>query len=165
LELTLPSISLRPSAGGLYYTGQWHCDEVLAKHIDTFGVAVSLVDMPGTDFATDTDTMWTESLGSEFTSGTKKCGVLINRILKDAATDIAFYAARYNKLLAAYGEEQEHGRYQIPEDKQEAFHKAVEELMNTESETRFSPVEISGELTGFTPKEVALLEPFIKIKE
>ena len=89
----------------------------------------------------------------------------LNRILKDAATDIAFYAARYNKLLAAYGEEQEHGRYQIPEDKQEAFHKAVEELMNTESETRFSPVEISGELTGFTPKEVALLDPFIKIKE
>lgn len=89
----------------------------------------------------------------------------LNRILKDVATDIDFYANRYNKLLAAYGEEQEKGKYHIPEDKKEEFSRAVEELMNTESEARFKPLEISGDLTGFTPKEVAMLEPFIRMKE
>lgn len=89
----------------------------------------------------------------------------LNRILKSVAADMEFYANRYNKLLSAHGEDQGGGKYSIPEDRREEFSRAVEELMNTESDAEIKPVEISGDLTGFTPKEAAMLEPFIKIRE
>lgn len=89
----------------------------------------------------------------------------LNRILKNVAADMEFYAQRHDKLLTVYGEPQGNGQYTIPADKQEAFKHAMEELMNTESDAKFVPVEISGDLRGLTPKDVLLLEPFIKIKE
>lgn len=56
LVYKLIKVSLRPSAGGIYYTGKWECDATIAEHIDSFGVAVSVWDMPRDDFATDGDT-------------------------------------------------------------------------------------------------------------
>ncbi len=85
-------VSLRPRNAGIYYTATFLADEVLLASLET-GVAVSLVDMPGADFETDEDTL--------YTVGTT--GVMIENILTGdsedadrAITDI--YAASYVKL-------------------------------------------------------------------
>ncbi len=88
----ISSVSLRPSNAGIYYTATFLADEVLLEALET-GVAVSLVDLPGTDFETDEDTLYTK--------GTT--GVLVSNILKgdsgDADRAIAdIYAASYVKL-------------------------------------------------------------------
>ena len=79
LGMDITGISLRPSAAGLYYTAQWQCDEVLADKIDAFGVAVSLVDGLGDDFAAQGNSLYTQQTG--FVSGTTGNGVLITGIL------------------------------------------------------------------------------------
>ncbi|MBR4863152.1 MAG: hypothetical protein IKU07_01145, partial [Oscillospiraceae bacterium] len=73
-------------------TATFLADEVLLSALET-GVAVSLTDMPGADFATDADTLYTK--------GTT--GVLVNNILKGDADDadraiMDIYAASYVKL-------------------------------------------------------------------
>ena len=88
----ISSVSLRPGNAGIYYTATFLADEVLLSALET-GVAVSLTDMPGADFATDADTLYTK--------GTT--GVLVNNILKGDADDadraiMDIYAASYVKL-------------------------------------------------------------------
>ena len=88
----ISSVSLRPDSAGIYYSATFLCDEVLADALET-GVAVSLADMPGTDFATDADTL--------YTVGTT--GVMIQNILigdtEDADRAIMdIFAASYVKL-------------------------------------------------------------------
>ena len=85
----ISGVSLRPSNAGIYYTATFLADEVLLRELET-GVAVSLVDMPTADFATDADTLYTTGTNS----------VLIQNILKgDADRAIMdIYAASYVKL-------------------------------------------------------------------
>ena len=75
-------VTVRPSTAGMYYTGMWQCDELLAERIETFGVAVSLNDQPGADYATDSDTLYTQFGKEELTNGINKTGVVINNIVK-----------------------------------------------------------------------------------
>ena len=89
----ISGVSLRPANAGIYYTSTVLCDEVLADCIVASGVAVSLVDLPGADFETDEDTLY--SVG--------KHGVMIQNILKGDAEDADraitdIYAASYVKL-------------------------------------------------------------------
>ena len=88
----ISGVSLRPSNAGIYYTATFLADEVLLRELET-GVAVSLADLPGTDFATDADTLYTTGTNS----------VLIQNILKGDAEDadraiMDIYAASYVKL-------------------------------------------------------------------
>jgi len=88
----ISSVSLRPKNAGIYYTATFLADEVLLRELET-GVAVSLVDMPTADFATDADTLYTTGTSS----------VLIQNILKGDAEDadraiMDIYAASYVKL-------------------------------------------------------------------
>ena len=88
----ISGVSLRPGNAGIYYTATFLGDQVLMNEIET-GVAVSLVDLPGTDFETDEDTLYTK--------GTT--GVIIENILKGDADDADraiqdIYAASYVKL-------------------------------------------------------------------
>ena len=89
----ISGVSLRPANAGIYYTSTVLCDEVLADCIAASGVAVSLVDLPGADFETDEDTLY--SVGRH--------GVMIQNILKGDTDDIDraitdIYAASYVKL-------------------------------------------------------------------
>ena len=89
----ISGVSLRPSNAGIYYTATVLADEVLRSEFASQGVAVSLVDLPGVDFETDEDTLYT--VGST--------GVMIQNILKgdteDADRGITdIYAASYVKL-------------------------------------------------------------------
>ena len=88
----ISGVSLRPGNAGIYYTATFLADQVLLSALET-GVAVSLADMPGADFAADADTL--------YTTGTT--GVMIANILKGDAEDadraiMDVYAASYAKL-------------------------------------------------------------------
>ena len=54
LNISLNIVSLRTSAAGIYYKAQYDCDSVLAEAVQSYGVIVSVKDMPGADFKTDT---------------------------------------------------------------------------------------------------------------
>ena len=85
-------VNLRPGSAGIYYTATFLGDQVLMDEVQT-GVAVSLTDLPGADFETDADTL--------YTTGTN--GVIIENILKGDFEDadraiMDIYAASYVKL-------------------------------------------------------------------
>jgi hypothetical protein len=99
-EQRICGATIRPSVAGIYYTAQWNCDEVLSGKIASFGVAVSVKDMPGTDFRADLDTLWTTFSGSEFANGAQKTSAIISGILKegkdnDARGKMDIYACAY----------------------------------------------------------------------
>jgi hypothetical protein len=88
----ISSVSLRPQNAGIYYTATVLADEVLLAELET-GVAVSLADLPGADFATDADTLYCTGTNS----------VVIENILKGNAEDpdraiMDIYAVSYVKL-------------------------------------------------------------------
>ena len=96
-------MSLRPSISGIYFNGTWQCDSVLEAMIDTFGVAVSVENMPGADFATDDDTLFTTFGAGEFVNGAPKTSVMIKNILVKGGENEnrgskPIYAAPYAKL-------------------------------------------------------------------
>lgn len=84
LDFALTGAALRPSTAGIYFTGVWTCDAYLASKIDSFGVAVSLHNMPGADFRTDAenDNMWSAFTADQFESGKSFTGIMIDGILK-----------------------------------------------------------------------------------
>ncbi len=94
IQAQITDVALRPSADGLYYTGSFGCDEIVGASIESYGVAVSAVNMPGNDFMTDGDTLYTEFDGATMENGARKTGVLISGIMKDG---------RSSELNDAYG--------------------------------------------------------------
>jgi len=86
LENRVANVSLRPSADGMYFTGSFGCDETLVGNIASYGVAVSVLDMPGKDFMTDDDTLYTSFDASTLSGGAQKTGVMISGIMKNDRT-------------------------------------------------------------------------------
>ena len=80
--VAMTDVVLRPSNAGIYYKAQFKCDDKLASFVDTFGIAVSLVDHPNEDFATDGDSMYSAFAGSQLSDGTQT-SVMVSDILKD----------------------------------------------------------------------------------
>ena len=107
VELTLITASLRPSIGGIYYTGRWSCDEAIKPHIGNFGVAASIVSMPEKDFAdlVKPTSKWTVFEAADFESGITKTGVMISGILKDVADNVTPDRIAMN---AEYGQKKVH---------------------------------------------------------
>jgi len=100
LGLAITGVSLRPSAQGIYYKAVWECDDVLKEKIDTFGVAVSTVDMPQADFAADADTLYTTMGAESFQSGEAVTSAMIENIIKSGEDNqtrgtMPVYAAPY----------------------------------------------------------------------
>ena len=84
LDMEVVSASVRPDTAGFYYSCKYSCDTKIFELIESFGIAVSLKDMPGTDFATDSDTLYTQlSIGDLGSSETNEFNsVIIDNILK-----------------------------------------------------------------------------------
>ena len=98
LAMEIVGVSLRPSVGGMYYTGKWQCDGKLASHVDTHGVAVSLEDMPAGTLDASQD-RWTSF--TTLVSGEEKCGVMVKNIMKtpeEAPSSRVELNARYGAL-------------------------------------------------------------------
>ena len=96
LENRIESVSLRPSADGIYYTGSFGCDETLVSDIASYGVAVSTVNAPGADFMTDEDTLYTSFDATTLQGGAKQTGTLVSGIMKEEG--------RNAQLNSAYGQ-------------------------------------------------------------
>lgn len=98
LEMSITSASLRPGNAGMYFGGTWQCDEALAKHCGSYGIAVSTHNMPGTDFIADpeADNLWTAY--TDLQSGQEMQGVMIDGILKDTEADWIKMNPPYGKM-------------------------------------------------------------------
>lgn len=75
LEMKITTVSLRATTASLYYKAYYACDKQLEQNIVAYGIAVSLNDVPGTDFKsveTDAYTVCGEKFfsGATVTSGT-----------------------------------------------------------------------------------------------
>ena len=86
MGVKLSGVSIRPSSSGIYYTGQWNYDEKLEKFVKTFGVAVSLVEMPTETFMNAEHCLYTGYNASELSSGVQKTGAIIEDILDETKT-------------------------------------------------------------------------------
>ena len=54
LHMRLQAVTLRTTQAGLYYKAVYDCDSVLAQQVDAYGVVLSIDNMPGADFRTET---------------------------------------------------------------------------------------------------------------
>ena len=101
LDMAVSSISLRPGSVGIYYRCTWNCDDLLKQQLENVGIAVSVANMPGTDFETDADTMYTRVSAEDLVIGKEYNSVLINNIFNESASDnavrgtAAIYATPY----------------------------------------------------------------------
>lgn len=106
LGMRVSGVSLRSSSAGIYFSCVWECDSVLKTKLTHFGVAVSINDMPGNDFAEDGDTLYTQDDAENLQLGEGYNSVLINQILMDSATNNAargttpIYATPYVTLTS-----------------------------------------------------------------
>jgi len=108
LRLELTNVNIRPASAGIYYDGVWGCDEKLTQElVDSYGVAVSLVAMPGTNFdAEGSNCLYTAYGKDTLESGTTRTGVIIEDILAEKETPDrnnkngrrSIYARAYLKL-------------------------------------------------------------------
>jgi len=83
VKVHVSAVNLRPGNTGLYYSAQFACDDVLKEYVDAFGVAVSLDDMPGEDFAEDAKTLYTSYGKDQLTDGSAN-SVLIRDVMKQS---------------------------------------------------------------------------------
>lgn len=100
LGLAVTGVSLRPTAQGIYFKAAWECDDTLRDKIDSFGVAVSTVDVPKADFATDADTLYTTVAAENLVSGQAVTSAMIENIVKPGEDNqtrgaMPIYAAPY----------------------------------------------------------------------
>ncbi len=100
LGIAITGVSLRTAASGIYFKASWECDKVLQEKITSFGVAVSTNEMPGADFASDADTLYTAIAKESFVSGQPVTSAMIENIIKEGEDNqtrgtMPIYAAPY----------------------------------------------------------------------
>ena len=100
VEARLTAVALRPAMGGIYYTAKWSCDEAVKPLIGAFGMAVSMNNYPGADFANDETALYTVFAADAFESGVTKTGAMIAGILKDATDGASQERIAMNSIYA-----------------------------------------------------------------
>lgn len=83
LDMKLTSVVLRVSCAGVYYKAMFTCDRLLTQYVDSYGVAVSTVNMPGKDFVTSGEDLYTVIDGGDFVSGAVVNSGIVADILND----------------------------------------------------------------------------------
>jgi len=103
IEVRITDVNLRPSVDGIYYNGTWGCDDTVKAMVSSYGVAVSLNNMPGSDFAAENENLFTSFAGSQLVSGEKKPGAIIEGILDtENSADQNDWNAKANIFATAY---------------------------------------------------------------
>ena len=105
----LNTVTLRTEGAGIYYKAVYYCDETLRDLVDSYGVALSVTDMPGADF--ETADKYTAYTGEDFAAAYEENRVYtisgaVTGIWKerntcernDANADVKIYANPYLKL-------------------------------------------------------------------
>ena len=83
IELKITGVTIRPTSAGMYYSAKWACDDVLKAQISAYGVVASTENMPGADFASEEENLYTAFAKDSFVSGETKNGAVISGIMKD----------------------------------------------------------------------------------
>lgn len=83
IELRITGVSIKPTASGMYYTAKWACDDVLKAQIVSYGVVASTENMPGADFASEEENLYTAFAKDSFVSGESKNGAVIKNIMQN----------------------------------------------------------------------------------
>ena len=86
IELKITGVNIRPTSAGMYYSAKWACDDVLKAQISAYGVVASTANMPGSDFASEEENLYTAFTKDSFVSGEVKNGAVISGILKDGSS-------------------------------------------------------------------------------
>ena len=94
IDMNLTDVTLRTTAAGIYYKAKFVCDETLAAKVKSYGVVLSLADMPGEDFLTESDNNQYTIAKTPFASGVIVTSGSVFNIMKDSITDPAKNAAR-----------------------------------------------------------------------
>lgn len=81
LGIRVSAVSVRPARAGVYYNGIWECDDVLKNKIRSFGMAVSVNDMPTAASLQEEDTFYANYTAEEFVVGEEKTSVMVNDII------------------------------------------------------------------------------------
>lgn len=111
LEMKLSAVSLRTTAAGIYYKAIVNCDDTLAGAVSQYGIALSTRNMPGANFATESELNgdvngWTVVQGN-ITSGQAFTSGSVFGIFKNDESRVAAAAERnvtLDELNALYGE-------------------------------------------------------------
>lgn len=112
LDMSVQSISIRPSNAGVYYSSTWNCDATLSQKLKHFGVALSLDHMPGSDFMGDKYVLYTKSEQADFTAGEESNSVLVSNVLQKNNTSndrrgrTNIYATPYITIENSFGQEE-----------------------------------------------------------
>lgn len=89
LTMELTHVTLRTAGAGLYYKATYQCDGMLAEKVSSYGVVLSLHNMPGADFRTEEKAgnvnAWTVA-AEPFQSGTAVTSGSVVNILNDSRT-------------------------------------------------------------------------------
>lgn len=102
LQMEITTVTLRTSAAGFYYKAVYICDEVLAPYIQSYGVVLSVNNMPGADFMTETGDInaYTILPGNTFVSGAEVTSGSVFNIMRQGKTAAANKARGEMKIYA-----------------------------------------------------------------
>lgn len=90
VRVKVKRINIRPSSAGIYFTTEVIFNQNIADLGATYGVAVSIVNKPEADFATDADTRWTSfaaPTGANF-ADTGTSTIISNIIKNDGSSNV-----------------------------------------------------------------------------
>lgn len=99
VEMEITTVTLRLASAGLYYKASYTCDRYIESLVDSYGIAVSLENVPGSDFETATTDAYT-IVSDDFVSGTTVTSGSVIGILKEGLSS-AQNIYRLNKRLYA----------------------------------------------------------------
>lgn len=85
LSMELTTVTLNVAKVGISYKAAYFCDDTLASRVKSYGVALSLSDIPGADFPSEADTLYTVA-SKPFQSGVVAVSGSVINIMKDANT-------------------------------------------------------------------------------
>lgn len=86
LDMGLTAVSLRTTAAGIYYKAVYNCDDVLEAKAKYFGVVLSIDNMPGADFLTETGDINCYTKVTGFKSGVIATSGSVFGIMKEDRT-------------------------------------------------------------------------------
>lgn len=102
LEMAITKVTLRTAAMGFYYKAVYACDPVLAPMIESYGIVLSLANMPGADFMTETGDInsYTVYSGDTFQNGAEVTSGSVFNIMRKNLSAAANKARGEMKIYA-----------------------------------------------------------------
>jgi len=88
LSMSLTTVTLNITKMGISYKAVYYCDEVLSSKVDSYGVVLSLSNMPGADFKTEVELYSNQYTvaAAPFQSGVVCVSGTVKNIMKDTNT-------------------------------------------------------------------------------